>query len=205
MAVHLQENANMWRISADFWDEWDKLKHNFDLLNSWYSSIQAGSWPDADMIPIGRLSLGGRPHGPERYSNFTLPEHYTLLSLWMISRSPLMLGAYLPDLPENILSMITNPEIIAVNQNSSGNRQLFKENGKVAWIADDPVSGGKYVALFNLNDSVTKVDLEFDSASMDGKFSVRDLWKREDIGVFEKSFSVELEPHSADLYRFELK
>jgi len=203
MAVHLRGNANMWRISADFWDEWDKLKENFDLLNSWSSSIQAGSWPDADMIPIGRLSLGGRPHGPERYSNFTLPEHYTLLSLWMISRSPLMLGAYLPDLPENILSMITNPEIIAVNQNSSGNRQLFKENGKVAWIADDPVSGGKYVALFNLNDSVTKVDLEFDSASMDGKFSVRDLWKREDIGVFEKSFGVELEPHSAGIYKLE--
>ena len=203
MSVHLQEHANMWRISADFWDEWDKLKENFDLLNSWSSSIQSGSWPDADMIPIGRISLGGRPHGPERYSKFTLPEHYTLLSLWMISRSPLMLGAYLPDIPETVLSMIKNPEVIAVNQKSTGNRQLFKENGKIGWIADDPVSGGKYIALFNLNDSAMKVDLNFDSVTMDEKFRVRDLWKREDIGVFEKSFGVVLESHGAGLYRLE--
>ena len=204
MSAHLQEYANMWRISADFWDEWEKLEQNFGLLNNWSSSTRTGSWPDADMLPIGRISLGGRPHGPERYSNYTLPEHLTLLSLWMISRSPMILGAYLPDMPGQVLSLITNPETIAVNQNSSGNRQAFREDGKAAWIADDPESGGKFVALFNLSDSVRMVDLDLESESMAGKYKARDLWKREDMGIFEKTFGVALEPHGAGMYRLEM-
>jgi hypothetical protein len=201
MSVHLSENANMWRISAGFWDEWDKLLHNFDLLNHWSSSVRTGTWPDADMLPVGRISLGGRPHGPERYSNFTIPEHYTLLSLWMISRSPLILGSYLPDLQDTVLKMITNPEVIAVNQNSSGNRQIFKRNGTAAWIADDPSSGGKYIALFNLQDKSDAVIFHPDSVNMSGKFKVRDLWKRNDLGIFEKELIINIEPHGAIMYR----
>ena len=200
-SVHLSDNANMWRISADFWDEWDKLAHNFDLLNYWSSSVKTGTWPDADMLPIGRISLDGRPHGPERYSNFTIPEHYTLLSLWMISRSPLILGSYLPDLQDTVLKMITNPEVIAVNQNSSGNRQLFKRNGTAAWIAEDPSTGGKYIALFNLQDKSDTVILYPDSVNMSGKFMVRDLWKRTDLGSFEKELKISIEPHGAMMYR----
>ena len=200
-SVHLSENANMWRISADFWDEWDKLVNNFDLLNYWSSSVKAGTWPDADMLPIGRISLEGRPHGPERYSNFTIPEHYTLLSLWMISRSPLILGSYLPDLQDTVLKMITNPEVIAVNQNSSGNRQLFNRDGTAAWIADDPLSGGKYIALFNLQDKPDKVIFYPDSVNMSGSFKVRDLWKRKDLGIFEKEFKINIEPHGAMMFR----
>jgi len=203
MAAHLQENANMWRISADLWDEWEKLEHSFDLLNSWSSYVKPGTWPDADMLPIGRISIDNRPHGPERWSKFTLPEHYKLLSLWMISRSPLILGADILSLPDSTLSLITNPEVIAVNQNSKGNRQVFKKGGKAAWIADDPESGGKYLALFNLIDSVKTVDFDLISESLSGKYQIRDLWKRRNIGVFEKSFGVSLEPHGAGLYKLE--
>jgi len=201
MAEHLEENANMWRVSGDFWDNWKSLSHNFDLLNSWSSSIKPGNWPDADMLPIGRISIDGRPHGPERFSNFTLPEHYTLLSLWTISRSPLILGADLLTLPDSILSLITNPEVIAVNQNSSGNRQVFWKDNKVAWIADDPESGDKYLALFNMSDTSGTVNFDLVSESLKGKYQVRDLWKRQSIGVFEMSFGARLEPHGAGLFR----
>lgn len=203
MADHLRQNANMWRISEDFWDDWDKLLHNFDLTNAWSSSIKPGTWPDADMLPIGLLSIDGRPHGPERFSKFTLPEHYTLLSLWMISRSPLILGADLRNLPDSTLSLLTNPEVIAVNQNSTGNKQIFKKDGKAGWIADDPESGGKYLALFNLTDSANTVDFYFESESMEGMFKVRDLWKQEDIGKFVKSIAVKIQPHGAVLYKLE--
>jgi len=203
MAAHLEEKANMWRISADFWDDWADLLHSFDLLNSWSSSIKPGRWPDADMIPIGRLSINGRPHGPDRFSKFTLPEHYTLLSLWMISRSPLMLGADLLSLPDSTLSLITNPEVIAVNQNSAGNRQVFRKDNKVVWIADDPESGGKYLALFNLAETSETVDFDLLSESLKGKYQVRDLWKRQDIGIFENRFAATLEPHGAGLYKLE--
>jgi hypothetical protein len=107
-------------------------------------------------------------------------------------------------MPGPVLSLITNPETIAVNQNSSGNRQAFREDGKAAWIADDPESGGKYVALFNLSDSVRMVDLDLESESMAGKYKARDLWKREDMGIFEKTFGVALEPHGAGMYRLEM-
>jgi hypothetical protein len=200
MASHLQENVNMWRISADFWDEWEKLRHNFDLLDSWSSSVKPGAWPDADMLPIGRISIDGRPHGPERNSKFTLPEHYTLLSLWMISRSPLILGADLITLPDSILSLITNPEVISVNQNSTGNRQIFKKDGKAAWVADDPETGGKYLALFNLSDSISKIDFNFQSSGMTEKSKVRDLWNRQDMGIFTDGFNIILKPHGAGLY-----
>jgi hypothetical protein len=203
MASHLQNNANMWRISADFWDDWEKLKHNFDLLNSWYSSIKPGTWPDADMLPIGRISIDGRPHGPERFSKFTLPEHYTLLSLWMISRAPLILGADLINLPDSILTLITNPEVIAVNQNSTGNRQVFNKDGKAAWVAEDPETGGKFIALFNLTDSVSTVVFDFQEITLQGKIKVRDLWRREDLGVFDFRYSIKLQPHGAGLYKLE--
>ena len=80
-ARHLRENAQMWRVSGDFWDEWKPLEHNFDLLNAWSPWIGPDSWPDADMLAIGHLSMGGRPHGPDRMSNFTWPEHITLMTL----------------------------------------------------------------------------------------------------------------------------
>jgi hypothetical protein len=119
----------------------------------------------------------------------------------MISRSPLILGSYLPDLRDTVLKMITNPEVIAVDQNSSGNRQLFKRNGTAAWIADDPSTGGKYIALFNLQDKSDTVILNPDSVNMSGRFMVRDLWKRKDLGIFGKELKISIEPHGAEMYR----
>lgn len=200
MADHLQSNANMWRISADFWDEWEKLRHNFNLLEEWAPYIKSGSWPDADMLPVGRLSLDGRPHGPERNSLFTWPEHFTILSLWAISRSPLMIGADLLHSPDSTLFFLTNPEVIAVNQNSIENKPLLLNDREAAWIAGDPETGGKYVALFNLTDSVRQIKFSFDSAGINAPVKVRDLWKRMDTGVFEKSITAEMQPHGAVLF-----
>jgi hypothetical protein len=201
MAEHLTENANMWRISADFWDDWEKLKHNFELLDKWSSFIKPGSWPDADMLPVGHLSNGGRPHGPERESNFTWAEHYTLFSLWMISRSPLILGGDLTNSQDSTFFFLTNPEVIAVNQNSKNNRQLFRDETTASWVADDPATGGKYLALFNLGDSPIAVGVQFDSLQLSGKYNVRDLWKRKELGLIDSELSEMLPPHGAGLYR----
>jgi hypothetical protein len=201
MADHLATNANMWRISADFWDEWDKLKHNFELLEKWYLHIRPGAWPDADMLPVGRLSLDGRPHGAERDSHFTWPEHYTLFSLWMISRSPLIMGGDLPSSKDSTLIFMMNPETIAVNQNSTGNKQLFRDERKAAWIADDPDSGGKYLAYFNLTDTLQVFEFDLQNISLTGAVKVRDLWARKDIGNMEGKLNLKLEPHGAILYK----
>jgi len=200
-AKHLEKQANMWRISADFWDEWEKLLHEFDLLNSWSSWIKPHRWPDADMLPIGHLSLGGRPHGPDRMSQFTWPEHYTLMTLWCIARSPLMWGGDPMTSSEKSISFLRNSEVLEVNQNSINNRQIYRRDQRAAWIADIPDSDEKYLALFNLVDDTQFVPFNFEYEYMRGKFTVRDLWAGKDLGVFEKEFSIQLEPHGAGLYR----
>jgi hypothetical protein len=200
MAEHLAKNANMWRVSADFWDEWDKLKHNFELLDKWSLYIKQGAWPDGDMLPVGHLSNNGRPHGLERESHFTRPEHYTLFTLWSISRSPLILGGDLPHSSDSLMFFLTNPEVIAVNQNSTKNRQLFRDENKACWIADDPVTGGKYVALFNLSDSLLNFEFNPTTAGLAGTVKSRDLWNRIEVKTSGGQLTEMLQPHGAALY-----
>jgi len=204
IADHLEKNANMWRISADFWDDWEKLEHNFDLLNAWSPYIKPGTWPDADMIPIGRLSLDDRPHGEERMTLFTRSEQYTMLTLWSIARSPLMLGNDMLDMDPFTMELITNPEVLAVNQNSMDNRQVFRQNGTRVWLAVEPETGDRYLALFNLNDSACEVEFNLEMEALRGEYSVRDLWARTDIGTVSGKISRELPAHGSGLYRLTL-
>ncbi len=200
-ADHLKENANMWRVSADFWDTWEALEHNFDLLNSWSAHAGPGHWPDADMIPFGPISLNNRPHGPERQSKFTWPEHTTLMTLWCIARSPLMIGADLLSSNDTTLSYFTNPEVLAVNQNSKENHQVLKRNGQAVWVATDNDTGDKYVAMFNMTEKKRSVNFKLEQVSLRGSFAVRDLWLRKDIGKVSQTLKAEIEPHGAVLYK----
>ena len=145
-AKHVVEHANMWRISDDFWDHWSLLEAQFKRLDDWSKWRQPGAWPDADMIPIGTIELG-------RKTWFTPLEQKTLMTLWSIARSPLMLGADLTKLDEPTLALITNDDVLAVNQHSANNHQLFRDReGRIGWIADVPGSKDKYLALFNTRD-----------------------------------------------------
>ena len=96
-AAFYAANANLWRISDDFWDLWKDLRHSFDLLEKWSPFIQPGGWPDADMLPLGRIGIRAE-RGDDRPTRFTQDEQRTMVTLWSIARSPLMLGG---DLPSN--------------------------------------------------------------------------------------------------------
>jgi len=149
--------------------------------------------------------LGGRPHGEERFSKFTLPEQYTLLSLWVISRSPLMLGADLRQVPPELYKMLTNTEVIAINAGSSGNREVFRDEKTIVWLAEEPDSGDRYLALFNISDEAGTVGFDLTAAEMEGKYAVRDLWKRVDTGEVSDIIEVPLEAHGAALFRLKEK
>lgn len=200
-ARHVARYANMWRMSDDFWDNWKSLLHNFDLLNAWSGWSAPDAWPDGDMLPIGHISLHGHPVGPDRLSNLTWPEHYTLMSLWSIARSPLMIGADLLSSPERSLAFLKNKEVIAVDQHSTVNRQIRKDEQEAVWLANVPGSTDKYLALFNLTTENRKVAFRFEDEMPRGKFAVRDLWAHHDLGVFEDDFGAQLDPHGAGLYR----
>ena len=122
-------------------------KHIFHLFEKWIPYAGSGHWPDGDMLPLGRIGIRAE-RGNDRMSMFTKDEQYTLMSLFLICRSPLMFGGNLPDNDKFTLNLITNEEALAVLQKSQNNKLLFDEGKKIAWTADDLNSNAKYVALF---------------------------------------------------------
>jgi len=147
-ADHVTAHANLWRISDDFWDRWLALREQFHRLSQWNPHRLTGAWPDADMLPLGTLVLG------ERTTRFTEEEQVTLMTLWSIARSPLMHGGDMTKTDPFTLKLLTNDEVLAVNQKSAHNRPLFDHDGLIAWTATDPATGDTFLALFNTRDRV---------------------------------------------------
>lgn len=145
---HAANHANLWRIDDDFWDNWSQLNSQFALCDKWSPYIRYGAWPDADMLPLGHISIRGE-RGVDRQSNFTKDEQYTLMTLWSIFRSPLMFGGHLPDNSTFTDSLLTNKEVLAMHGSCMNSRQWFNENDLIAWTADAPEDGTNYLALFN--------------------------------------------------------
>lgn len=150
-AAHVQQHANLWRISDDFWDRWLALREQFGRLEKWNPYRVTGGWPDPDMLPLGVVDLD------RRTTRFTPDEQHTLLALWAISRSPLIDGGDLTKTDPATLALLTNDELIAVDQHSTNNRPLFDRDGLIAWVADVPDSPDKYLAVFNARDRVRLV------------------------------------------------
>lgn len=201
-ADHVLNHANMWRICDDFWDDWKALKPQFKRCANWAPYIGEGHWPDADMLPLGRISIRGE-RGKDRMTGFTKTEQYTLINLWSMFRSPLMFGGDLPSNDEFTLSLLTNDEVLAVNQHSNNNKQLKEENGLIVWTADVPDSEDKYVAFFNINDTGTSdISVSLAELGVIGNYLVKDLWTKEDKGSISDKFKVSVAPHASVLVRF---
>ncbi|MCW3787262.1 NPCBM/NEW2 domain-containing protein [Plebeiibacterium sediminum] len=150
-AEHVSEHANMWRMVDDVWDTWPHVKHLLDVTEKWYPYIAPGTWPDCDMLPLGRISIRGE-RGKERMSRLTKDEQYTLMTLWTIFRSPLMFGGDLPSNDDFTLSLLTNKEALHVLNKSTNNKLLVSEYNKRIWVADDTESDDKFVAFFGITD-----------------------------------------------------
>ncbi|MFO1476284.1 MAG: NPCBM/NEW2 domain-containing protein [Verrucomicrobiota bacterium] len=151
-ADHVRTHANMWRVSDDFWDRWPPLYGMLGRLDRWNRYRAPGAWPDGDMLPFGTIEF-------TRPTRFTKDEQFFCMSLWCIARSPLILGADMTKLDPFTLALLTNPEVLAVNQSSAGNRQLSRTNDLVVWAAEAPGSADRYVALLNAQDNEMPFDL----------------------------------------------
>jgi alpha-galactosidase len=194
-ADHVQRHANLWRISDDFWDQWPLLLEQFGRLERWNRHRLPGCWPDADMLPLGVLDLG------KRTTRFTPDEQRTMMTLWSIGRSPLIMGGDLRKLDPATTALLTNDEVLAVNQRSTGNRPLVNAGGTVVWTAEVPGSKARYVALFNISDGEMAASVDLGQLGVKGRVSVRDLWARKDDGVAEVRLERTLPAHGAGLYR----
>jgi alpha-galactosidase len=209
-AGHIATHATMWRIVGDFWDRWPQLKEHFDVCNRWAPYIGNGHYPDADMLPLGRIGIRAE-HGDDRMTLFSRDEQITLMTLFAMFRSPLMFGGDLPSNDQFTLSLLTNKEVLRVNQRSARNRQLFRVNDLVAWTAEDHQSGYTYLALFNAQDSggtmppdSVRIPVTLEKLGLKGTFMVRDLWNDKNLAECSDEFAPYIRRHGAGLYRLSL-
>lgn len=198
-AEHLSENANMWRISGDFWDRWDKLLDMFSLCEKWYPYVKDGSFPDCDILPLGKLCIDGSYMGDMgRDSGFTKEEQKTMMTLWAVFRSPLFFGGELRLTDNYTLSLVTNPEVINVNQNSEKPLFVYNKGGIAVW--QTKIENCTAVAVFNLSDEEKHYKLSFSDLGIENVRAVRDLWARKDIPKCENDVAVSLKPHSSEFF-----
>jgi hypothetical protein len=194
-ADHVRRYAQMWRISDDFWDEWPLLEAQFTRLENWNEHRRPGGWPDADMLPLGRLALGARD------TKFTPNEQRTLMTLWSIARSPLIMGGDLRHLDAATLALLTNREVLAVNQASTDNQPHFVEDGMRVWTARPADGPGHYLALFNTTDKAREVGVDLRWLGISSAVHVRDLWGAADLGTMHRRVAQHIGAHGAGLFR----
>jgi len=203
-AEFFQKYAQMWRISDDFWDDWKLLLKQFDYARDWAEFVgKNNTWPDADMLPLGKLRVtsaegGGAP------TKFTPDEQQTVMTLWSIFRSPLIFGGDLPSNDAATTALITNEEVIEVNQHASGGHEVSQHRyiDIRVWVANGTKPGEYYVAVFNLTDNSAAVEyLTWMDIGIIGMVkNVRDLWRHQFVDT-AKGWDIRLAPHGSALYR----
>jgi hypothetical protein len=200
-AAFYAEHAQVWRVSDDFWDRWQDLRRSFTLLRDWAPHVRPGSWPDGDMLPLGRIGIRAE-RGDDRRTRFTREEQRTLLTLWSIARSPLMFGGDLPSNDESTLALITNDEVLAVNQRATASRELFSRGDQIAWVSDAPDRKSKYLAVFNVGDKgVAEIRVNWSELGLPETCEMRDLWERKQIGPVRGEHIFPVPSHGAGLYK----
>lgn len=211
---HLIKNANLWRISGDMWDHWSYIRNTFEWCRIWQDYIMPGHWPDCDMLPLGKLRINGtdgalanrikvkQEETINESDRLTTDEKYTLMTLWIIFRSPLMMGGNLMENDDLILRLLTNDEALSVNQKSRYNHELRSTDNEIIWLADGPEKGVKYAAFFNIGDDQSiKIKITWKEIGLSGHQSVRDIWNGTDLGVFKDGFEALIVPHGSRLFK----
>lgn len=186
-AAAVRSMAQLWRISDDVWDVWHNSKdwprgidEQFDRIAQWAPLARAGAWPDADMLPLGYL--GPTPGwGTARWTLLTPDEQKSVMTLWSIARSPLILGANLTKLDAATLKLVTNRRLLQLDQSGRQARELDRGGSLTAWSSVGQ-NGTRYLALFNRADVPTSVRRDYASYGLTGRYRTYDVWQERDLG-----------------------
>jgi hypothetical protein len=209
-AAEVGQLSNMSRISNDIWDYWVNprgwpiaVSSQFARLAAWAQYAKPGFWPDADMLPLGEL----RPvpgDGQPRTTRLTPTEQQTMLTLWAIARSPLILGANLTLLDDATLKLLTNRDLIRVDQTATRSAQVLHSGNVIAWTADlppDSPDGSIALALFNTGDDQVVVDSSFEAFQLAAAtYRVKDAWTGKNLGKLKSVPNLTLQPHASILW-----
>ncbi|MGN1410228.1 MAG: glycoside hydrolase family 27 protein [Eubacteriales bacterium] len=191
-----RETSNMWRITDDFWDSWQLLYSMFERCEKWSIHTSAGHFPDADMLPIGPIR---QIYGCENHTIFTVDEQITMLNLWCIFRSPLMIGGDMTRFDGFTMSLLTNPELIEMSQKSRHAHQVWRKKSAegcelVLWTAVK-ADGGQYAAIFNVGEVETEAEISLCDLETELNHALN-LWTKEESDA-EDGIRVKLRPHES--------
>lgn len=196
---HVAAHSTMWRISGDLWDRWEDVYKQFGLMARWAPVSAPGAWADADMLPLGHIGIRAE-RGEDRMSLLTSAEQRTMMTLWSIARSPLMVGGDLPTSGAETIALLTNAAVLDVNAHATGSREALRDEQHIAWTATvdtDPV-----VAVFAIGDEPIDMTVDLAAIGLADVGAGTDLWSGAAAPVVDGGLRVELAAHDAYLVRF---
>ncbi|HEX7734201.1 MAG TPA: glycoside hydrolase family 27 protein [Ktedonobacteraceae bacterium] len=188
--------ANGWRISGDVecysacnnttLTNWSKASSRFSLVPKWVPFAGPGGWNDLDSLEVGNGSKDG----------LTLDERKAIMTLWCISAAPLILGSDLTKLDSTDLGLLTNTEVLAVDQAGHPAHPVSQSSSQQVWFAKNP-DGSYTVGLFNLGSSTANVTVKWSNLGISGAHSIRDAWGHKNLGSFTSSYTASLKTHAS--------
>lgn len=192
--------GNAWRVTGDIEDTWDSLsgiafRHGVERMSAY---AQPGHWNDLDMMIVGQVGWNDNL----RKTRLTWDEQYMHVSFWAMQASPLLIGCDMSKLDDFTVAILTNPEVIAINQDRLGEQavQILKTGDYEIWTKNLS-NGDKVVGIFNLRNSFQQIPVSAEKVGIRANSSVRDVWRQKDMDVFGKEFNATVPPHGAVLLR----
>jgi len=191
-------NGNLWRTTGDIEDTWNSLYHIGFSQGRLSEYAHPGGWNDPDMLIVGMVGWGENLH-PTRLTPY---EQYTHMSLWSLLSAPLLLGCDLSRLDPFTLNLLTNDEVIAIDQDPLGKqaKQVIKKDSMQVWVKELE-DGSKAIGIFNLQNEFHSLSLNWEDIGLKGAPQVRDVWQQKDLGKKEKGYTVTVAPHGVSLIK----
>lgn len=194
-----KQTANMWRITDDFWDKWEQLYDMFSRAEKWCTHTGAGHWPDADMLPIGPVR---QDYDPSDWTKFTEDEQTTMITLWSIFRSPLIIGGEMTGFDDFTIGLLTNEEILKMHRNARHSHQVWRKEidgtEHILWTAAS-ADGGQYIAVFNTGERDSEVEISLSDLELYEAVAGYELWSGEKLKAADH-ISVSLKKHGAKAF-----
>ena len=189
-----ETDGQLWRTGGDVRDNWKSIYSAFKLLADKSAYVQPGRWNDPDILQVGAVGAESRS---SNNNHLNKQEQTTLMSMWCLLSSPLLIGANLEHMDTFTLSLLTNNEVIAINQDALGKAASLKytfPNQVEVW-SKDLYGGGITVGLLNPADEEKEIKFPFTLIGKKGRYQVRDLWKKKMIGTDLKEMQAKIPPH----------
>ena len=190
--------AQSWRTTGDINDSWDSLSRIGFTQDAWTTFSRPGHWNDPDMLIVGWVGWGPKLHP----TKLTPDEQYTHISLWCLLGAPLLIGCDMEKLDAFTLSLLSNDEVLAVDQDTLGKHATQVGGQGDLKIFTKPLDDGSLaVGLFNTGKTEATITANWSDLKLAGKQTVRDLWRQKDLGVFAEKFETTVATHGVVFVR----